>query len=330
MNYVNCPSYASLFFALHLKNRGEEITAITTSDNIKKYCDHVNIRCFQLKRFYFGTAIFQKIFEFKEQIHALIAHLKISPGDEYYLLDISYTLEGFYIARVLNDKIKVNLSNLEEVRFKQYTGYLWEKRWLSFQFLKLFMKTCLGIDLILWDVNSEPVFGIGEKFLFRNKITELRLEKSLSELKIESMIKNYVKLKEYDNLIADQEVLLSGRIKANSILKLYEQLLSLNVSYVIKEHPNSKDSKLFGNLPKYPDYIPAELLLENIKKNVISIFSTVLTAACQVNGLRAVSMLELVEWENENYKTYMKEWLTDQSSGKIVFVKTLAELKELL
>jgi hypothetical protein len=88
--------------------------------------------------------------------------------------------------------------------------------------------------------------------------------------------------------------------------------------------------KLLNNCEQLPDYIPVELLLGNVKKSVISVYSTALIAASQLEQLKAISLLELVQWKDRTTQNVSREWLTKESKGKIIFARTFTELKELL
>ena len=77
MNYIFCPSYASVFFALHLKNSGEEIKIITDNMSINRYCQTAGI-----ERVYFNyigvpTTRFYEMFSLKSRMDALIKNLDV-------------------------------------------------------------------------------------------------------------------------------------------------------------------------------------------------------------------------------------------------------------
>jgi len=329
MIYINCPSYASLFFALHLKNKDEEVIVITINGSVKKYTEIVNIECIYLKNINFGIKKIYKIFEFKKQIDNIISTIEIRERDSFYLLDNSFTIEGFYLAKKWSKNCTVYFNNLEETSYKKYPHQFYKIKYVESFILKYIIKFYLGLELILLNVNSNPTYGISDKFLVKNKICSLHSQNSLTELKMESIRNNYIRLEQYDNLIVDQG-LLSEVIRPNSIKNLFNQLISYNFNYVIKEHPTFKNSEIFERFPKYPDYIPAELLLGNVKKNVISVFSSTLILASKFKSINSISLLELIEWENEDYKLDVKNWLIKESDNKIIFVKSMDELIQYL
>lgn len=336
MNYIFCPSYGSVFFALHLKNSGKEITIITHNISVKKYCGIADINCIYFD--YVGVPItkFYKIFILKSRIDNLIRRIDIKKEDDFYLLDNSFDISAFYLARECSKKGNVYF-NVIGKKFNAYT----ENRYLCMSFfartyLRYLFKMFLDLDLIFLDVHHKPAFGINDKFLKKNKIKKFSLNKNLNELQLEAMIKNHIKLKEYDNLIATDGNF-SGIANEVSLIKVYKNLLIHPQKFAVKYHPRvlktqklAKYEKVFMNCDEFPDYIPVELLLNNIRKNVISIMSTSLSAASQLEHLKAISLLELVEWNNPSYKSEVKNWLTKQSHDRIIFVKSFEELNNLL
>ena len=65
MNYIFCPSYASVFFALHLKNLGKKIKIITDNISVKKYCKIAHINCIYFDYVWVSITKFYKIFVLK-------------------------------------------------------------------------------------------------------------------------------------------------------------------------------------------------------------------------------------------------------------------------
>lgn len=338
MNYIFCPSYSSVFFALHLKNLGKEIKIITDNISVKKYCKAADIECIYFD--YIGVPITApyKIFILKSRIDNLIKKIGIKKEDKFYLLDNSFTINGFYLAKKWSKKGNVYFNNLER-SFNIYR----ENKYLDLSFLartslRYLFKIFLGFDLIFLEVNSAPVFGINDKFLEKNKIKKLSLNKNLRELQLDAMRKSHIKQKGCDNLIITQGSL-PGIVNEESVKKMYKSLLLLPSKFAVKHHPGvikiekSGDilfKGLFRNCDELPDYIPAELLFNNVKKSIISIYSTSLIPASQLEHIKAISLLELVKWNNPSYKKEVKNFLIKESNNGIIFVKSFGELNTLL
>jgi hypothetical protein len=54
MTYVYCECYSPIFWALHLRDKGEnEVTIITINKNVEKFCVHISMRCIYLRGFHY-------------------------------------------------------------------------------------------------------------------------------------------------------------------------------------------------------------------------------------------------------------------------------------
>ena len=336
MNYIFCSSYASVFFALNLKNSGKEIKIITDNISIDKYCRIAGIDCMYFDYISVPTARFYEMFILKNRMDDLIKKLDIKREDDLYLLDNSFDISSFYLAKewARRGNVCFNLLGRQFNTYKE-TSYFTRSFWAR-TILRYLFGVFLGLDLIFLDVNHRPVWGIDDKFLKKNKIRSFSLDKSLAELQLDAMRKNPVKLREYDNLIITDGNL-SGIVDEGSLEEVCENLLKLPCRFAVKYHPHvlknrelDRYEQLFVNCEELPDYIPVELLLNNVRKNVISVVSTPLISASQLDRLKAISLLELVNWEHESYKKEIRTWLMKESNNRIIFVETFEELNKLL
>ena len=339
MNYIFCPSYSSVFFALHLKNSGKEIKIITDNISVKKYCRTADIECIYFD--YIGVPITRpyKVLILKSIMDNLIKKIGVKKEDNFYLLDNSFTINGFYLAKKWSKKGNVYFNNLERSFniYKENKHLNLNLSFLARMDLKYLFKIFMGLDLIFLEVNSAPIFGINDKFLVKNKIKKISLNKNLKELQLDAMRKSHIKQKECDNLIII-EGLVSGIVNGASVKKMYENLLKIPYKFAVKHHPRvimiEKSGDMFEeyfiDCEEFPNYIPVELLFNNVRKNVISIFSTSLIPASQLEHVKSISLLELVEWTNPSYKKEVYDFLIKESNNRIIFVKSFEELSKLL
>ena len=332
MKYIFCPSYASVFFALYLKNSENEIRIITDNISVREYCKIAELDYIYFD--YVGVPItrFYKIATLRRRIDNLIKKVDIKEADDFYLLDNSYDISGFYLAKEWSKRGNVYFNNLQGLYTNQIKDNYLNFGFLTLTSLKYLFKIFLGLDLIFLEINSAPVFGINDKFLKKNNIKKIAVNRNLKELKLEVMQKNWVKQNECDNLLITEGLLGSNTVNHPSAKRMYRYLLSLPYKFVIKTHPNQNytDKGFFKKFEKYPNYIPSELLLGNVKKNMLSVFSATLIAASQLEDLKTISLLELVEWNNPSYKNEVKNWLIKESNNRIIFVKNLEELNDVL
>lgn len=201
------------------------------------------------------------------------------------------------------------------------------------------MRLAFGIKLTLYDIPGQDIVpGIDEKFLKKNKIQYLELRKTINQLATEAVSYKLFDIGRQENLFMYGYGKLVPLIKKDSLLSLYEKLRKLPFKIVIKLHPDlpNQESELkqvqqiFGNSEILPYYIPAELVFSSIKKNVLAVASGGLIAASQINHLKAISLLELVEWRDEKLKQYFKNYLREKSNNKIIFVNNFEELKKVM
>ncbi len=325
MNYLYCECFAPIFFAEYIKGKGEDITIITINKNLIKYCDFAQIRCIYIERVGLRTLSFHKLFIFKKNIWKVIDNLNINKEDKFYLFDDGYILEGFYFARLLRNKHVTYYYKTNEYpeRYKNKISL----RLLSAIFDKVFYELFLGLDLILIKTSGKHIsFGIDKDIFFKKNNISIALEKkSFNEIRFEIINDKTINIDKYESMFVDQGNC-SNFLKNGYLDDIIKAFSDSSNKIVIKEHPHFSNTNLFEGFDKFPVFVPAEFLLGNIKKNVISICSTTLITVSKIDQLNAISLLELVEWKDEAYKKEQKEYLKKESNNKIIFVETMEEL----
>ncbi|MBI2860213.1 MAG: hypothetical protein HYX91_01745 [Chloroflexi bacterium] len=335
MNYVFCPSYGALFFALHLRNSGREASVITDNPGIRKYCRHAGISCIYFDYINIPALRPHRAFTVRRRMDGIVKQIGVKSADVFYLLDNTIDISAFYLARKWSKKGKVYFNVLG----RKFPPYRAEKR-LSLSFvarhgLRYWLKVFLGLDLVFLELHRSPAFGIDGKFLEKNKIATLPLDRSLAELQWEAMQKGGVDLGRRDNLISSDGSL-AGIIEQDSLTETYKSVLKLPHQFAAKHHPQIANrhpdeyEKVFSHLPELPHYIPVELVLGNVTRSVISVFSTSLVSASRLERLKAISLLDMVRWHDPSYREEIRAWLKKESQDRIIFVKSLEELDKLL
>jgi len=346
MNYVFCGAYRHLFFALYLKKIGSDIKIVTYNNDIKNFCDYSKIDCIYFDSLTLDLESFYKIKSLKKRLDKIIDEIKFNKNDNFYVLSNVFGYQKFYLATKFAKVGKVYYKNSER-EFKKYRfdiGDLFKKNilkhflfWGKF-FMKYLFKIALCLDIVFFEINESPVYGFDEKFFKKHNIRKIIPEKNYDEL-ISEVVKNSNILKrKYDNIIIDDGST-KDIIKYDSISKIYTKILDLSIDLSFKNHPGQTNinrsgdffsKKKFKDIEKLPSYIPIELLFNNIKRNAISIFSVSLISAARIKHLKAVSLLELVDWKNKSYKKEMKNYLKKASKNKIFFPESINELKEII
>ena len=339
MNYIFCGAYKALLFALYLKDSGEEITIVAYNKDLIKYCetehiDYIEFDCVRLK-----VTTLYLVFKFKRILDETIEKIGIKKEDAFFLLGNVKGYDYFYLARKLSKKCNFSYYksvDLEGRELKKFKPPWYKPMFIRGEVLRIVLKIFLGLDLIYYDTHKVPCLGIGNEFLEKYNIQEYDPDHSAEELIFEGLTgeKN---VKEYDNFIIN-DGLLTEYINFDSMEKLYKELLELPIKFAFKKHPTSLDEtefeknyfKLFKHCEEIPRYVPAELICNNIKKNVISMFSTALITASHLQHLKTISLLELVEWHDKETKEGWRRTLSNASKNKILFPTSFEELEKIL
>lgn len=326
MNYIYSECFSPIFFAEYEKDKGQDITLITNNLSIRSYCAARSIECIFIIKIVPTVLSFYKLFSFKKNIKNVIHKYKINNNDKFYIFDNSFILQGFYFCRLLRKQHNVFYYETIEInsRYKQIKPL---KTYLLAHADALFYKIFLGINTVLLEDNNNPIIGIDKRVFFKkNNINISPVKISFIDLKMEVIKFNIWKLQKFETMFVDIGSA-SGILVENYLQSILKTFVRSKNEIVIKEHPSFANDKLFDDFEKYPKYIPAEYLLENITRNVISLFSTTLLCASRIERLNAISLIDLVTWKDVSYKLHTKKQLQSESGGRIIFIQTIDELE---
>jgi len=338
MYYIFCGAYKSLFFALYIRNQGNKITVLTYNKDIIKYCQAENINCIEFQ--YIRSSVFTtyKLISLKRILDKIIKEVAFNTEDAFILLGDQKTYDAFYLAKEFSKKGRVYYKIPENISTK-FKKSKFKPFFIRGDPIKLVLKSYYGLDLVYFRSDEKsPCFGVDKTFFNKHNMKEYLPDIDVEEAILETVKKIKSSYKEVDNLIIDQGLVISV-LKFDTIKNLYEKLFELPIKFAFKKHPKITEYKsqneekyynIFKNCDEIPKYIPVEFYGNNIKKNVISLYSTSLTTLSQLPHLNAISLLELVDWYDESYKNEWRERLNSTSNGKIHFPKTFEELKEIL
>jgi len=331
MDYINCPSYASLFFALHQAETGKDVTVISGNRELVRYCRETGISCKGIEAFDLSCRGLFRIHSYRRRIDSFVRSLNLSKTDIFYVLDTFYTLEGFYLAvrfKRYCDVIFQPLADRDSViqgRINPFKGpsYLSAAK---LRMKKAVLRAALRLDLEVADAHGIPSLAIGERYLKHNRIPELPVV-DVNLLRLEAARQNPYHAENYDTMFVDDGQAGSMFISQDSLSKVYKLVLSRCSNLVVKEHPYFPLAKdLQGCCHTYPRHVPAELLLANIRRNVISVSSTVLITAARLGRITAISLIDLLDWKNQVVRGKIRNLLDRESNNRILFPQTVEEL----
>ena len=340
MNYVFCGGYKTLLFALYLKNvLNKEIVVVTYGTDVVEFCKTEKLDYIQIKQFRPRITSVFKLLTFKRKLDDAIKKIDMHKEDVFFVTGKVTSYEVFYLAKELSRKGKVYF--VHTMRELKIFKHPWYKPFIRGILYKYIIKIVLGLDVMYYESNKDPRIGFDNNFMKKYNIKEYTPDLEFEELIFEAVKKTKIKYKSYDNLIVDSGIV-DEIIVADSEKKLYNNLFELPLEFAIKKCPQSKKYTaeremadqayyaLFKKCEELPRHIPVEFFFNNIKRNVISMFSTSLITASKFDHLNAISLLELVDWYHKSYKKEFKDHLIEESKNKIIFPTSFEELKEIL
>lgn len=339
MYYILGGAYKALLFALYLKNvLGKKITIITYNKDIIQYCINENIDCISFERMRPRVLSIYKLFKLKKILNNILNEIDVSKENKFFLTSNASAYDSFYLAKKLSKKGIVYFKYVDK-NFKNYEPPRYKPIFIRGGILRIALKLIFNLDTMYYETNGVPRIGIDEKFLNKNNIREFKPSIKSDQMILDAIKKSKVNYKEYDNLIVDDGLAVINSIRYTSVNKIYKDIFKLPIEFAFKKHPKpmleenkayQNFYKIFSNCKEIPRYMPVELFYNNIHKNVISIFSAALIGTSQFEHIKAISLIELVEWHNESYKKEWKEYFKKESNNKILFPNSLEELKKLL
>lgn len=304
------PSFPSIYFALNKFFLDNNIIVITNNCSVKKILVDLNIEVIFLD----FTITPNNVFKAKKKLDDFLKK-KIDSKD-LYLLDNIHCLEGFYISAHWPNGT-VYYSNLSS-EFPLYSRKLKYK----YKFIQFFYNIVLKIDLIFREQNAKPFLGIDNNFIAKNNIKKIKYFDD-TQIKLNILDKITLKIPNFDNILVLQGNL-DGVITKESIDVVFSEIKKIS-SLGIKQHPKHYFNRKMGY--EIPSHYPVELCYSNINNNIISIFSLSLIIASKLKNKKAISLLELVDWFDADYKKQMKTILLSETDN-ILFPKTLIELNK--
>jgi len=338
MNYVFCGAYKALLFALYLKNvEGKKITILTNSKDITKYCEDEKIKCIKFDFIRPAATEIYKLIKLKKMLDDVIKKIDFKKEDSFFITERIIGFEQIYLAKTLAKKGKV-YSKITHRDLKKHKPSGIKSFFIRGEILKIMVKLVLDLDLIYYESNKDPRLGFDEEYLRKCNIKNYKPDEKSEDMILEAVKKTKSSYKEIDNLIVDQGPN-KNLIELNSVKKLYEEIFNLSIDFALKKHPFPIEEKnndtisyynTFEDCEELPEYVPSELFYNNTRQNVISLFSASLITASQFDHLKAISLLELIDWRHKSYKKEFKKHLAEESNNKILFPASLEELKEIL
>jgi len=271
----------------------------------------------------------------KRMLKKLILKIDFKEDDVFFLTGKVKCIEALYLAKQLSKKGKIYYYSACIFPVKKiYKASKHKPFFFRGGILKIIYRLFLGLNLIYYEKDCSPCFGVDDIFLKKYDIEKYKID-----IPFEKLIYGVAKDSKngfvgYDNIIIDQG-LMPSHIESNHLMKMYEKILKLPYIFTFKKHPLQSLNpeyapfyEIFKSCDVAPTYIPSEIL--NVRNSVIATWSTTLITASKIPYLKSISLLEMVQWHNESFKKEMKEKLIKQSDNKILFPRNIKELERFM
>jgi len=337
MNYIYCGAHKPLLFANALKESGENITIITDNEDVKKFCISEKIDYIEFESVSYTVGNILKIIFYKKKLDHVLDRINIQKEDCFYLISSKIKCyPGFYMAKELAKKGSVIYKDPHDQILEKYVPKKNKPVFFRGLIIKNLLHYGYGLDLVYYKLLKSPSLGIDDSFLKKHNIKIYEPNEYYHKLSFEGIKNSKRNCRDFDSLIIDSGSL-ENRIVQESIDAVFEKILKLPVEYAFKKHPSKVQNhsdmahyKIYEQCEEIPSYMPIELFYNNIKRNVVSINSASLITASQLQHLKVISLLELVDWCHESFKKENKQNLIEKSKNKILFPTSFEELKEIM
>lgn len=328
MEFIYARSYYGIFIALLVKSTNQNITVISPSTDIIELCKLLDIKYLQIpdipRAEYLKNR--KKIKNEIEDIIKVISdskfHFSHKQFDTFCFILVGELIKGK--KEIFFHPIEVDYENdgFFSLSVGKYLSYF-KKVYEAIQ-IKLIWNLRLNIT-----VQSKIILLSLPKSIFNNQRIEIvSYKKDFEKLKADISLKNQITLFKSKTLFISQNLNnIPELIENDSINDLYSKLKQLNMT--VKLHPNMEKDNFFTECPTYPTFIPVEFLFSNVG-NVISVHSASLITASYFPYIKTISLLNLLQWKDNNYKEKVKNILIKGSENRIVFPENYDELFAIL
>ena len=349
MNYVYCPAYGALYFALHMLNKGDSVTVITANESIKRYCGFAEIRCVSLSHYEIANfpsllSGFHQLVARRRYLDRCLKSLDVRKEDRFYAVGAHAGYSGYYLAKQWAKRgrayVTTEFDSVESWPIDVHISPHLERYVRRLKRAQMIVRLVLGLRLKIFDVKAAKLtLGIDDEFLRDHGITRIPL--GFPEgLRMEAIEKSVIEIGRFDNLMAAGYPAILGVATANSLAELYRRISAFSSEVVVKPHPvvtgyekrQDDVADFFKGFRLLPPFIPVELLFNNVNRNVLSVQSTALISAARMQHLNAISLMNLVEYKEHRmpWADVHRKMLREQSGDRIIFVRDFEELERLL
>lgn len=318
------------------RGKGEIIIVATTNHIEQFFKDYTDFKVIRTKihpdliTTRTKSKIFTNIIRSKVEYNKLFRNIK---GTEIYFCNRSWALVIFSYIKKLSKNNKVIYFGTESEKSK--VNFPIDNHIFRVFIMRGIAKWFMGVNTIIKNNMGVPFWSLNEKDFFKN-ITLMKNYSSDKKL-LEKYMKKLDFLQEKEILITIEDSIAAGTIEKSEFINKMDQVMDIldriyPDKYMIKPHPRL--DRLYGKMSNcteiIPPYIPSEFIMNHDWKTVIGINSWSLIQASRITNARVISLIDPVEFTNENIKKMFRDWLAKESNNKINFLQQVIELEQIL
>lgn len=324
MIYFYCQSYQAFNLALAL-NTDTDVSVITASKNIISACEFLKVKYIEHK--YFGiTEMIRNKGEVDNEVNRLVSVIK---NDELHYSHTQFAVFCFYLVKILKD-------NNGNTLFHDFE-FLYSKPRIISIIKKNYVLTKLKQILLTYKYNLPIEVRMSTKNSFMISLNMDYIHKHCKYIFYDKdfyydttlkMFKNFkLDYPEIDNLFIAQTFFNKSFFKKDKI----DSVLSIINSKIfsVKNHPKLGAHAGLENCIVIPEFLPVEFFFKKVNRNVISIHSASLITASKFDHIKTISIIDIIKTD-DHFMEEVKQELVEKSDNKILFPKTMFELKSLL
>lgn len=241
-------------------------------------------------------------------------------GVEVYFCNEAYALVIYSYIKKLSKKNKVIFYGERTMRSADKHGLRdfmmrWVARWL------------MGVDTTICNISGTPFWQLDEKFFDGIEYLEyMGRDRGL----LDKYAKRLDFLQGKRILVAIEDSVAAGSIEKSEFVDKMDQVVDIldkvaPGEYIIKPHPRL--DRLYGKMSKgvetVPSHIPIEFIMNHDWKAVIGINSFSLISATDITNAKVISLIEAVDFIDDNSKKMFYEWMVGKKIEILDDVKDL-------
>ena len=334
MKYIYCPSYNSFRLVFYFMSQKKDVTIITYNRDLCLIAEEIGIPVIFLDVEKIKIPRVRQLLnpfnliKFRIEMYRLFlkSSKNIKNGEFYFTINC-IDLPGLHlISLFIKYRNDLNINYWQE--YKNKVSVKVECLLTPFKFIELIYINMLYKPYFYYGKVAEGYFYIATKSFLRNKnlniveideIWSCEIYRNIGSELSEKYAKSVILLGSY-SLEMDYKI-----YKKNSLMEVYDILKHHCPDIYFKQHPGpTKPDKYFSGWRIVPKHVPSEIICQKAKL----VIGTATVGMCVLAklGVTCISVLELLDPQPDFDKAAWISRMTNDSNGKIIFVKSKHEL----